>query len=676
MLNKKIYIGFFISVLFLVLAACSESITPPEEVFQNFISSWESGDYEDMYEYLTLSSQTNLSAEEFKELFQSTYDEIKASDIAIQLLQPEIEEDESARGTEVQLQYEKSLSMFTGDLTFDSIATMIFDEEEKKWGVEWTPSMIFPLMEDDDQVKLRIMFPEERGEIYDRNGKPLAINAEIYEIGLVPGRMENEEEIDEVSEKVGVSVEYIQAQLDQSWVGPDTFVPIKKVGSNEKEFVEELYESIPVATYREVSARVYPAGEAAAHLIGYIGMVRQEELENDTDYKYQNDSTIGRTGLEAIFEERLRGQSGGEVYIESIDGIEKHIIQKKESVNGESIQLTMDLGIQEAMFDKFDQDQDMGTGVAIHPITGEVLALVNYPSYNPNDFILGMSSEQYTELESDPDRPLTNRFAQSFIPGSTIKPITAAIALENGLDPEVRIESSDAGWKKDESWGNHSVRRVSNPLSQLNLNEAMMYSDNIYFAKVATDLGIESFEEGLQQFAFNEKLPFSYPNFAESQIAQNQIDSDVLLADTAYGQGQLLVNPLHLALMYSTFVNNGSIPNPILLEEEQPTFWLEGVISEQNASIVLDAMIEVIQNHNGTASHVNLDQVKLAGKTGTAEHKASRDAESGGAETGWFIGMDVEDPELLILMMMENVEDKRSSYYVASKVKELFMEIY
>jgi penicillin-binding protein len=667
--------SFYLIILFTFLSGCQESIQTPEEVFQQFASAWEQDEFEAMYEFLSSSSKMEITLEEFVNFYSSTYSEIGASNLSIDLILPEVDEREESKQSEVTIPYEKSLTMFTGDMKLDSTVTMLFDEAENAWRVEWTPELIFPMMEQGDRVKLRTLFPTERGEIFDRNGVGMAINGKVYEIGAVPERMIDEaEEIRQLSEKIGVTEEFIHAQLNQGWVRPDTFVPLKKVPFDQEEFVKELYETIPVATYKEVPARVYPAGKAAAHLTGYLGLIREDELEEDTERVYHSNSTVGRAGLESLFEHQLRGQSGGEVYIEDDEGEVKYVLQKKEAVNGEALHLTIDLTLQQAVFQKFVEGNDTGTGVAIHPITGEVLTLVNSPVYDPNEFTLGISTTRYEQLENDPQKPLLNRFSRAFIPGSTIKPITAAIALKHGLDPDKKMASSNSGWQKDPSWGNHLVRRVSNPLDQLNLNEAMMYSDNIYFAKLAVDLGVDKLEQGLADFGFGERMPFMY-RFTESKIAADGIDNEVLLADTGYGQGELLVNPLHLAMLYTAFVNNGSIPKPLLLTSEESETWLENVVSGEHSNIVLQSMIEVIHNPEGTASHVQLDQTTLAGKTGTAEHKSSREGEETGEETGWFIALDTEDPELLILLMMEHVENGRGSGYVATKVKELYQDL-
>jgi penicillin-binding protein len=655
----------------LVIVGCQEQIASPEETLQEFSALWEEEKYHEMYPFLSEQAMAFISEEEFVEMYSNTYSEVGMSSISIDLIVDETDETEEEIGTEVSLGFENKLDMFTGEFAFESFVQMKLDEEENLWKVDWSPSLIFPVLEKGDTVKLRILYPKNRGELYDRFGEQLAVNGLAYEIAIVPGRMEGQEEesIRKLAQEIGMSEDSIVNSLNQNWVGPDTLVPLKKVSHSEKAFVERLHETIPGATYREIPVRDYPLGEAAAHLTGYIGMITAEELEEDTDRVYHTNSTVGRTGLERILESQLRGKRGGVVVTEGANGQEKHVIVKKEPIDGESFNLTIDSALQKSIFNQFNEEDDAGTGVALHPVTGEVLSLISAPSYNPNEFVLGISNEKYEALSNDERRPLTNRFTQSFTPGSTIKPITAAVALENGLDPHKRIESSDSGWQNDSSWGDYHVRRVPNPLNELNLNEAMRYSDNIYFAKVAVELGKEEFEKGFLKFGFGKGIPFAY-GLTSSLIASESIQTEIQLADTGYGQGELSVNPLHLSLLYASIVTNGSIPKPLLYTNEDPEYWIENVVSEEHAQIILDTLVDVVDR--GTATDAKLDKVKLAGKTGTTEHKSSQ--QEAGEETGWFVGVNSEKPELLVMMMIENVERRNGSRYVVSKVKKVFEE--
>ncbi|MFS8580729.1 MAG: penicillin-binding protein 2, partial [Novibacillus thermophilus] len=425
-------------------------------------------------------------------------------------------------------------------------------------------------------------------------------------------------------------------------------------------------------TKQDVPARVYPYGEAAAHLTGYVGEITAEEWEELKEEGYRKDDVLGKSGLEQVFEERLRGEDGGVITIESEAGEEKEVIAEKEPRHGEDIQLTVDMVLQESLYN--EMKGDAGTAVALHPKTGEVLALVNSPAYDPNAFVLGLSGEQWEEWEGDPKKPLLNRFAQLFAPGSAFKPVTAAIGLETGaIQPEGKRNITGKAWQADASWGNYTVRRVTDPGKPVNLRDAFVYSDNIYFAQTALDIGEEAFLEGAKGFGIGEKIPFAYPVKASQLAGEDGIQSEVQLADTGYGQGQVLMSALHLALTYTPLVNGGNMLAPQLEKSEgKPAqeVWKEQVISEETAELILSDLIDVVEHPKGTGREAKISGVTIAGKTGTAELKESQDDETG-TENGWFVAVDTDDPSLLIAMMVEDVKDRGGSHYVVPKVKKV-----
>ncbi|WP_216829157.1 penicillin-binding transpeptidase domain-containing protein [Alkalihalobacterium elongatum] len=666
--QKKIckLITFF--VLMLLLIGCSEELPTPEEALSDFAGHWEEGNYELMYELLSTDSKEIISKELFVERYTKIYSGIGAKNIAVITPTRDTEEEMDKELTEIILEYEQTMNTIAGDLRFYATVDLKLEEKDevKEWKVNWTPAMIFPPLDYGDEVRVRTINPK-RGEIVDRNGNELAKNGNAVQIGLVLDRMEGLEDytISELSKQIDVSIEEINAALNQSWVRPDTFVPVKTVTNDKKEFVKELRQISEGVTYLEVPAREYPLGEAAAHLIGYITPITKELLDKNEGKGYNSNSTIGRTGLESLYEDELRGESGAVIYIVDEDENEKDIIAQKEAVDGKTLKLTIDSQIQRTIYEQFNKDSDVGTGVALHPISGEVLALVNAPAYNPNEFVIGSVTE--TNYSEDETRPLLNRFTQAYAPGSTIKAITAAVALEKGWDPDQKLHYEGLQWG-DPSWGGYQVSRVKDPKHDIDLTDALVYSDNIYFAKTALELGKTTITEGFKVFGFEDTVPFKYP-LTTSQIANEGINNDVQLADTAYGQGELLTNPLHMSLMYTAFLNGGNIPKPLLFKDEEQETWRESIISEVHADRILLDLLQVIESPNGTASQAKINGLPLAGKTGTTEYKLSQDEE--GKENGWFIAVNTENPELLVLMMVEDV--KGGSSYVVPKVREVFL---
>ena len=520
-------------------------------------------------------------------------------------------------------------------------------------------------MEPEDRVSLEIT-RAARGEIKDRKGKGLAVNGDALEVGVIPEKMiENEQAVkSELARLLNITVDDIDQALNASWVKPNYFVPIKRIPHTESGLMEKL-QQLPGVQINKVSGRVYPLGEAAAHLIGYVDEVTAEDLEKNK--KYRPGDMIGKRGLEQLFEERLQGDHGVTISLEKPDGTKTTVVQKPVK-NGEDIQLTIDSSFQQEIMKKFNGKE--GTAIALHPKTGETLAIVSSPAFNPNTFMY-MTAKERKNLEENPAEPLVNRFVYPHTPGSVMKPFTAAIGLENGtITPKMAKEITGTKWQKDKTWGGYYVTRVSNPGHPINLEDALVLSDNIYFAQTALDMGADQYIKGLTKFGFGEEIPYIYP-LKPSQISNDgKFKNDILLADSSYGQGEVQTNIVHLAAGYTAFINDGNIIKPILLtEEKKGQIWKEAVIEKNTAKIINDSLRQVVASPRGTAHSVNMEDLPLAGKTGTAEIAKSGQGKQG-IENGWFVAYNADSHDLLIALTMEEVQGQGK--ITSQAVKELF----
>ena len=666
--NRLKLILLLIIALGLVLSACSkdEEEATPEGVFEKYISYWMEEDFSSMYELLSSDSKDYISQEDFLARYENIYSGIGAGNIEISFT---TEEDEASDEVEeVDLAYSLKLDTVVGTLDFDHKASLVLEEVEgeEAWKVKWNESMIFPQMEPGDKVRVNST-PARRGRIIDSKGMALADHGEVQAIGIVPGELGDDAEKTKtiLAEAFETTVENIDAKLNASWVKPDLFVPIGRLSLEDQDKILELT-SLPGVLAQRQRDRIYHFKEAAAHLTGYTGSITAEELEELSGQGYNQHSIIGKSGLERLFEDRLRPQDGYTITIVNKNNIPKLTLGETQPKDGEDIILTIDALLQKRIYDEMGDEK--GTAVALNPKTGEVLALVNKPAYDPNQFILGLSTKQWNDLNEDPDKPLLNRFTQRYSPGSVFKPIVAAIAIEDGsLDPNQTMDITGLKWKKDDSWGNYSITRVKDPGKPVNLRDALVYSDNIYFARVALNMGEEAFISGAKKFGFGEEMAFPYA-IKSSQLAnEGTFANEIQLADSGYGQGQVLVSPLHLATMYTTFLNEGNMVQPRLLEDDgqSPTIWKEGVIDKATADLIKNNLIQVIEDPQGTASSAKLPGRTLGGKTGTAEIKASQDEE--GINNGSFIVFD-EDKDILILMHLEDVS---GSSVAVSKVRRI-----
>lgn len=663
---KKTILLLLILVI-MIFTGCSKS-SKAEDIFESYFSQWQQGEYSAMYDLLTTDIKEQLSKEDFIKRYENIFGGIEAKNIKVEINKEEKTKKEDDR---LIIPYTVKMDTLAGKIEYSHQA-LLTKEKENGWRLSWDEKMIFPQMEKNDQIRVETV-AAKRGIIKDRNDIELASNGQIQMIGIVPEKLgDQEEEVKKkLSEQLHITVEDIDKKLSATWVKPELFVPIRAIASEEKGKLEELTQLSGVTNQRQ-SARVYPLKEKAAHLVGYIGNINQEELEKLKDEEYNSNSIIGKSGLESLYEKQLRAIDGKKINIVGEDNKIKETLAQKEHKDGQDLQLTIDVSLQESIYG--EMQGEVGTAVAMHPKTGEVLALVNSPSYDPNAFILGLSSEQWENWNEDPAKPLLNRFTHTYTPGSVFKPITAAIALEEkAIDPNEKVNISGLQWRKNSSWGDYYISRVKDPGKAVNLRDAFVYSDNIYFAQAALNTGKKAFIEGTKKFGIGEKIPFTY-SINSSQLAKDESlgKGDVQLADSGYGQGEVSMSPLHLSMVYTTFINDGNILQPTLnkkdtLENTKP--WKEGIISKETAQRIKDDLVEVIENPEGTGNPAKIPGTTLGGKTGTAELKGSK--EEKGQELGWFVAFNHDEPEILVTMMIEQVENKGGSAYVVPKVKKV-----
>ncbi len=650
----------------------------PDELLDRYMSFIEKRDYEKMYEMIAEKESGNVTKDYFVKRNSDIYEGIEASNVAVDIIE-----------------FDKKTETVTFVISFDTIAgNIIFENKasfikiKDKYKLLWDDSLIFPELNSSDKVRVS-KIKARRGEILDRDGNMLAGEGTATMVGLVPKEIKDSDaDILKIAELLETDKEAIKEKLGQEWVNEDSFVPIKALPKvkeadlmtlqpdemllEEKKRQEELL-AIPGVMFSDTQVREYPLGEAAAHLIGYVQDVTSDDLKEHSGEGYTNDSVIGRSGVESLFEENLRGQDGYRIYIVDSDGTEKEKLAFKMAKHGENVQLTIDSKLQTQLYEQFKNDKSCS--VAMNQYTGEVLALVSTPSYNNNDFIMGLSDEKWSLLNNDKNRPMYNRFRQAWCPGSAFKPVIAAVGLEKGaLDPFKDYGNEGLKWQKDSSWGSYFVTTL-HTYEPVTLENALIYSDNIYFAKAALTIGKNELENSLESLWFNKRIPFEI-NMEQSQFSNTgSFETEIQLADSGYGQGQILVNPLHMACMYSAFCNSGNIIKPYLIYKRTHDYkyWIEDVFCDETVNHVLKGMKGVVNNPDGTGYEAYFDDISLAGKTGTAEIKMSGDDKSG-TELGWFCVFTTEKAQekpILIISMTEDVKGRGGSGYVVKKDREV-----
>ena len=668
---KKIIIIISVIVFLSILAVgglyiYSSNTTKPENILNEYISKINEAKYNEMYEMISNRSKGQITEEDFVKRNKNIYEGIDMSNLKIDI--KNIEKESSKK---YAITYITSMNVSGQNISFENRSNII--KEDNKLKIDWSSNMIFPNLNGTDKVKVSTS-KAIRGKILDRNGKELATNGKISSVGIVPGKLgENKtESINKIAELLNLSSETIENKLKASWVKDESFVPIKNVSMDENDLKEKLLQ-IKGVMISSTNGRIYPLGEAAAHLTGYIQSITKEELEKNPEYS--STSLIGKTGLEKRYEKELKGKDGIEIYIADSEGNKKDTIIKKEKVDGENIKITIDSIIQNNLYKELKNDE--GLFVVMNHKTGEIIALVSTPSYNVNKMALGVSSEEWKELQENEKTPLLARYTQKYCPGSTFKPITGAIGLStNSLKTTDTFSYSGKSWQKDKSWGDYNITTLTAYSGEKNLKNALIHSDNIYFAQATLQIGKDNFIDGLKKLKFGEDIDFEF-NLSKSQFSNSDtIKSETLLADSGYGQGQILVNPIHMASIYSSFANNGNMVKPYLKykENKETEYLAKDVFTKDAVQEIKNDLIQVVENPEGTAKDMKINGITIAGKTGTAELKVSKDSE--GDTIGWFDCFTVNDSNMpyVIVGMVEKANKNGGSHYVIPMIRRLFIK--
>ena len=628
----KIKIFAFLLVVVAIIMIYS-NFSSPARVIRAFYKNVNNHKYEELYNLV----ETDMSKEEFTNKMKSVYDGMEVSSawvtISINLKNSDV----------VNLKYVTNLNTVAGKLTFSNKSTLV--KVNGKYKIKWDNSFLYPKLKNNQKIRVSTL-KAKRGAIYDRNKNILAKDAKAYSIGIVAGKIKSDDDLRAISKLLNITYKDIKAELAKPYVVDGTFVHLKNIDREQQELKTALLK-IPAVKIIDYDIREYPYNEKLSTLLGFV----------------QNDD--GKSGLELTFNSQLKGLNGCEIYVDN-DGINVDTILKKDRVNGKNIDLTIDVKLQELIYEKF-KDVESAT-VAMNYTTGEILALVSTPSYETNKISLGISDNEWNEIVNNKKKPLFTRFLSKYTPGSTMKPIVAAIGLDTDSFTDIEnFGKSVKSWQKDSSWKDFYVTTLEVYNGESNLEKALIHSDNVYFAKAALKIGKSLFKQELDRYGFNK--PLNFEQNTDISVYGN-IDSEAKLAVSGFGQGEMEVNPIFMAKIYSAFANNGNAVTPYILQKEgnnQNTVNSVNLIKPLNANKIKNDLKKVIDE--GTGKLAKIDGKNLYGKTGTAEIKMTKDDKSG-EEIGWFNVFD--DNRLLIVNMVENAKKLNGSKFSVKNLREVF----
>lgn len=610
-----------------------------------------------------------------------------------------------------------------GDLTNEYEMTLL--KENNLWRVVWQPSHIFPDMAWGDTFD-RATLAAERGDIVS-HGAVVATNVRLVTVyallsEIAPKNVltdeimqENagmsEQDAEKEADRLYSDAEYLNTRFSAEFdaaaaeiaavLDLDAAELRTKFGKNTNEFIT-VYQAMPdevtveqqerlnavngvhVDTEHYGSKRYYPYGSLLAHTLGYISFATWEEIQtynegrDPNDGLYTTDSKVGKSGIEKLYERELRGKDGYYFFIRGTDGAVKKVIYRKDRVDGSDVMLTIDFKLQQRTEELLDLvlfgTDTAGAVVVMNPKTGEVNAIASNPSYDLNRFIKGMSGDEYKALEDQENEPLRNRATRElYPPGSTFKAFTAAAALDTGTVNENYVFTGyidNDYWKPtgygEWPWPRIKRTRVYHRTEPMNMTNCMLHSDNIYFADVALKIGQEKFIAYFnEKLGMDKSLPYELGAASSQLYSRGSVMDNKMLADSGYGQGQVLVTPLQLAAMFSAFANNGDMPTPRItdglyvtdgveykcIRKSEYSVWMEDAISTNAINKIVPMLQGVVDpNKNGTGRSLRVTNVDVAAKTGSAEIGKDKTR-----MYSWFAGFRLnvaqEDERVVIVML-------------------------
>lgn len=509
-----------------------------------------------------------------------------------------------------------------------------------------------------------------RGVMYDRNGQILVGSRPSFMVTYVPTKKGiTDDELDSLSHLLNVPKAKLKEKIEKGKTSFEPTILAQDLTQDIVTRVEERRNDLPGISVDVQPIRYYPYNEMAAQVFGYVGQIDEDDMKRlEGQEGISSITQVGRAGLEAYYDDLLRGKDGGRQVEVDATGTPVKELERKNPVSGHNFHLTIDLNLQKATEEALDRQIANGIGtrgiaaVAIDPNTGAVLAMASRPSYNPNWFTRGITEKEWASINNNTAHPMENRvIAGEYPPGSTFKLITGTAALElKKVSPDELIFDSGRHWLVD-------MRNAGGEaLGWLNFTEALAKSDNVYFYELGRRVGIDKLADYARMFGMGKKTGIALRGEAEGLVASEEykmknFNQDWYLGDTfnsAIGQGFQLVTPLQAAMIVSEVANGGIQYKPFLVSRidnldgtPYKIFAPEQVgtlpVSKSTLDLVREGMRNVAEE-SGTAGSLFADfPIQVAGKTGTAEN-------FGGVDHAWFVAYaPYEHPRIVIAVLTE-----------------------
>lgn len=509
-----------------------------------------------------------------------------------------------------------------------------------------------------------------RGVMYDRNGQILVASRPGFMVTYVPTEQRiSETEIQQLAQLLDIPEETLREKFKKK---ASTYLPTVLATDLTQDVVtrvEERRNDLPGISVDVQPIRYYPYNEMAAQVLGYVGQIDENDMKRlEGQDGITTVTQIGRAGLEAYYDDILRGKDGARQVEVDATGRPVKEMERKNPMAGRNMHLTLDLYLQQAAERAMDAQLANGIGVngiavvAMDPNTGAILAMASRPSYNPNWFTRGITTAEWKQINTNPNHPMENRvITGQYPPGSTFKLVTGAAALELK-----KVTSGEMIFDSGRHWLIDKRNAGGEALGWINFKTALAKSDNVYFYEMGRRVGIGKLSEYARMFGLGEKTGIALYGESKGVVASAEYKKKVFkqgwyLGDTfnsAIGQGFQLVTPLQAAMLVSEVANGGIRYRPFLVSRidnldgtPYKIFAPEQIGSLSISKSTLDLIREGMRNvaeENGTAGYLFANfPIPVAGKTGTAENYSGRDH-------GWFVAYAPYDhPRIVIAVLTE-----------------------
>jgi penicillin-binding protein len=703
------------------LAACGH--TDDDDTLSSFFAYLQNAEYPRIYALLTAEAKSRVSLVDLSKRYQDIYSSIgiKSAECRLTNLR---DADANNRIADFSL---TATADKLGQFTLDMQARL--KREDGVWRIDWTTELILPGLEEGDRAALNPI-AATRGDIFDAGGDALATNDYALSVYVDTGKVKNYDQlIRQLAPLVGMTEKDIRGKLsaalrkEPGQSEPDYTVPpgaegvsmtadtnatrapatpspspspTPQSGASESVSLSYVIKSYPKGTLPyetrqkllDISGvgidetsmtiiRAYPYGDLLAQTLGYTGVMTAEDLVKPENANLPRDARVGQKGLEQAWEQDLRAQTGYELVILGAGGNRKATLAHQPGSNGNDLRLTIDLKLQqtaEMLLREYLTPEMTGSIIVLDPKTGYIQAMASLPSFDPNLFSLPVDAGVYKALNDDPRKPFINRpTSGQYPPGSTFKPFTAAMGLTDGVINTGTVfpyAVSGNHWLPGDEWGisDKPITRSDSYSGEMNLQNAITYSDNIFFSWVALKVGGDKFYQHCLDLGLGleseDRMKFDLPLAVSSITNSGRMDNPRMLADSGYGQGQFQITPLQMAMLFGSLANGGDImqprvvksvnitqgPNYVEVKTFAPTVWRKGVVSQKNLNILLPYLKRVAQMGTARAlnQYKNLKDYEICAKTGTAEIGNDKTR-----EIAWLMAFTTKKIDRLVCVCLE-----------------------